>query len=686
MNAGRARILAGGLWVLSIGITVVTLAFVWMNRSLEGDGPFIAVAVLFILAYVTTGAAIVSRLPKNPIGWLFIAVGLGFLLGGLADEWVRYAAITNRGQIGGETFFVWLSGWVSILAACIPLIFILFPDGHPPTRRWRPVVVLLAGGIVLGLLLGMFTPGPAEFTSGSITITLQKPVALAFLDGSVGNILAVISVVAITVGAFAAIASLVLRWRRAVGDERQQIRWVATAAGFAGMSGLAVLATSLSSGGEPTTANNIAFFALLISAGLGVPLATGVAVLRYRLYDLGLVVKKTLVFAVVATMLTALYGILVFIVPLLVLGVGSGSGFSPWQYLVTIVIALSFAPVRRRARKLADRIVYGGRATPYEVLSDFSERLAESYSTDDVLPRMRASPGGHVGRRHGERAAGRARLGPSTTGDRSPRTRFRSPATVSQLPADLALEVRHQGSLLGALSVTMHANDPMNTAKERLVRDLAAQAGLVLRNVRLIEALRDSRRRLVAAQDQERRKLERNIHDGAQQQLVALQVKQRLAEQLLDRDPAKARDLLGQLQTETAAALDDLRDLARGVYPLLLADRGLAAALEGQPARRPCRRRWLRTGSGGIRRTWKRRSTSRASRRSRTSGSTPGRPTSSVSLSQTNGELRFTVVDDGRGFDPATPEAAPDSKGWPTASTPSVGPSRSKAEPGGARR
>src|SRR5213078_2746192 len=116
----------------------------------------------------------------------------------------------------------------------------------------------------------------------------------------------------------------------------------------------------------------------------------------------------------------------------------------------------------------------------------------------------------------------------------------------------------------------------------KLVRDLAAQAGPVLRNVRLIEDLRASRQRLVAAQDEERRKIERNLHDGAQQQLVALQVKLRLAEQLATREPAQATALFTDLQTQTADALEQLRDLAHGIYPPLLADKGLAAALEAQ--------------------------------------------------------------------------------------------------------
>jgi signal transduction histidine kinase len=128
----------------------------------------------------------------------------------------------------------------------------------------------------------------------------------------------------------------------------------------------------------------------------------------------------------------------------------------------------------------------------------------------------------------------------------------------------------------------MPANEPLGPAQRKLLEDVAAQTGLVLRNVGLLEDLRASRRRLVAAQDEERRRLERNIHDGAQQQLVALSVQLRLVEQLVDRDATKAHEMLQQLQRTTSDALEDLRDLARGIYPPLLADQGLPAALEAQ--------------------------------------------------------------------------------------------------------
>ena len=147
---------------------------------------------------------------------------------------------------------------------------------------------------------------------------------------------------------------------------------------------------------------------------------------------------------------------------------------------------------------------------------------------------------------------------------------------------EMAFPVRHGGKLLGAISVVTRPGEPLGPDRERLVADVAAQNGLVLRTVRFIEARREAGRRIVPPQAARAKVLERNIHDGAQQQLVALSVKQRLAESLIERDPAKARALLAEIQTATQDALEDLRDLARGIYPPLLADQGLVAALSAQ--------------------------------------------------------------------------------------------------------
>jgi signal transduction histidine kinase len=206
------------------------------------------------------------------------------------------------------------------------------------------------------------------------------------------------------------------------------------------------------------------------------------------------------------------------------------------------------------------------------VLSEFSGRVGDAYAADDVLPRMAQVLGAGTG---AEAAVVWLWVGGELR-----------PAAVWPDGADAEpgehVEVRHRGETLGELSIRMPANDATTPAKQKLVEDLASQAGLVLRNGRLIEELRASRQRLVAAQDEERRRIERNIHDGAQQQLVALAVKQRLVASVVGRDDDRARAMLEALQSDTNQALEDLRDLARGIYPPLLADRGLVVALEAQ--------------------------------------------------------------------------------------------------------
>ncbi len=342
-----------------------------------------------------------------------------------------------------------------------------------------------------------------------------------------------------------------------------------------------VLLTNIGLGpNEHRPINDLAFLLFLISLGIAMPAACAVAILKYRLYDLDLVVKKTVLYVTVAALL-----LLVFLAVAVTAGGLIGRSRTA-AVIAAATIGVLFWPALRIARRIADRIVYGGRATPYEVLSNFGERMSDTYSTDDVLPRtaqlLAAATGATratVWLRVGRQIRPAARW-PDEDMARPPLAL--QDGELPQLPADHAEQVRDHGELLGALAVDMPASDPIGPTRQRLMRDLAAQAGLVLRNVRLIEELRDSRRRIVGAQDEERRRLERNIHDGAQQQLVALSVQLKLLEQQVERDPQGARALATRLQSATTSALEDLRDLARGIYPPLLADKGLAAALEAQ--------------------------------------------------------------------------------------------------------
>jgi signal transduction histidine kinase len=381
--------------------------------------------------------------------------------------------------------------------------------------------------------------------------------------------------------------------------------------------------------------------------------ALGIAVLRYRLYDLDVVVKKTLVAGTLALLVILVYGTVIGLYGFFAAeGESSGSVF-----VIALLLGLAFRPVARFARRVADRLVYGRRATPYEVLTEFSERVGDAYATEDVLGRMAQILGQGTG-------AGSSRVWLRLGAELRPVATWPSDApdarsvrvssdALPDLGGETAAEVRDAGELLGALSVLMPPSDPMNPSKERLLRDLASQAGLVLRNVRLVEELRAAQRRLVTAQDAERRRLERNIHDGAQQQLVSLSVKARLARGLTEREPDKASEMLTQIETEVQTALEDLRDLARGIYPPLLADKGLGAALEAQARRSPVPVTIESEGVGRYPQEVEAAVYFSCLEALQNVAKYAEASAARITLQQANGHLTFEVTDDGRGFDPA---------------------------------
>jgi signal transduction histidine kinase len=399
---------------------------------------------------------------------------------------------------------------------------------------------------------------------------------------------------------------------------------------------------------------------IVMGFGVAIPVSCGIAILKHGLFEIDVVISKTVIYGVLAAFFTAVY-------VAVVVGVGTAIGSTRNPFLTVAaaaVIALAFNPVRDRAKRFSNRIVYGERASPYEVLSEFAERMAGTYSLEDVLPRMATILGEGTG---ASRARVWLRIGdelrPEASWGEEAETGEPLPVSDGDLPpiagTSRVVAVRHHGDLLGALSVTKPQNEPLTVGEGKLVDDLAAQAGLVLRNVRLteelrgnLEELRASRQRIVAAQDQERRRLERNIHDGAQQQLVALTVRLRLAGLMAEKDPAKTKAMLDELQSEATGALENIRDLARGIYPPLLADQGLVAALSSQGRKAPVP---VTIDADGVGRYSEEAEAAvyfcclealqNVAKYARADGVV-------VRLSEQHGSLTFEVVDDGVGFDP----------------------------------
>ncbi|MGH2680979.1 MAG: sensor histidine kinase [Actinomycetota bacterium] len=651
------RRLPWAIWAVVMLMLALTAWLSALSGSWGRDGAFLAVALMMIVGYTTIGALIWSRTEGNPIGWLLMLVGLGFLLGGLTDEYLQLVFVHGWDRTPLADVSGWLTNWVFFLvAAPIPWVLLLFPSGTLPSRRWRPLAITIAVVSAILIVASIVNPGPID-VDPTVERPPLNPTGIPALEDVLPLVFAIGGFGLLGLG-FLCVVALVLRYRRSAGEERQQMRWFVAAVTLAAPILIGAIVSSIGLGeNETRPLSEIFFLAFFTVVAIGLPGACAVAILRYRLYDLDVVVKKTVVFAVLVALLMAIGGGVALLVGI---GVVPSLYDAPPMLLVAgAVLGLLVVPLYRLSTRLADRLVFGGRSTPYQVLTEFSGRVGETYSSEDVLPRM----GQLVGEATRARASrvwlrvGRELHEAVTWPREAPGRRILETGSdrLPDLPGEEAFEVRHQGELLGALSVEPAPSDPMTPAKRRIVQDLASQAGFVLRNVRLIEELRASRQRLVAAQDQERRRLERNIHDGAQQQLVALTVKLRLLEQVAEREPAKAAHIAAQLQVETAEALDDLRDLARGIYPPLLADQGLPAALVAQARKSPVPVEVDADGVGRFPQEVEAAVYFSCLEALQNVAKYAGASRIEISVaSHDDGHLSFAVLDDGVGFDPST--------------------------------
>ena len=636
-----------GVAIAGVGYLAVVAGAVLAVPAVSEVGFTGIVATDLVLgaSFTTIGLLVTRRRSENRIGWLFLAIGV---IEALTAALNHYAIVGLAGRIDlpGATWAGWLGFWTVSLVVpggLFLLLLVVFPTGRPASWRWA---WLAGAGLLFSALFALseiLLLPRMEVTTG---IEIDNPTNVG--SSEIPDRVWIFGMLFLVGG----VISLVARYRRADGEERQQLRWFVFAV-VIGIGSLVALTIVYFAVGAPEPEPGwfvvAATTITLVGIAIGVPLACGIAVLRYRLWDLDVVIRKAVVVALVTTLISAMYVAIVG-------GIGALVGSrldSTVAFAAAAVLAIAFQPIRRRAGHLADRMVYGRRATPYEVLSDFSGRVGGAYADDDVLPRMAEILGEGTGAGAATvwlRLGAELRPAASWPRDRELEAVAVKGTTIPDL-GEPSFDVEHRGELLGALSVSLPANDPMDPTKDRLVRDLASQAGLVLRNVRLIEELRASRQRLVAAQDDERRKIERNLHDGAQQQLVALQVQLRLMEQQVGRNTELELQLLRGLQEAAGAALDDLRDLARGIYPPLLADQGLTAALEAHTRRLAIEVTLETDGIGRYPREVESAMYFCALEALNNVSKYADATSVTISLSEEDGGLGFRIRDDGRGFD-----------------------------------
>jgi signal transduction histidine kinase len=552
-----ARI-AWSLWMLSVLLTGAVVLFYILSISipLEGrDRPppeFLPALLVAFLAFSTVGALIASRRPENSVGWIFCGLGV-FLAGGFAAKfYADYALIVRPGSLpGGEVSVLGLSWTAPLLIAAPTFVLLLFPDGRLPSRRWRPVTWLAAGGATISILGSVFRSGVPDGDYPMVT----NPVGIG---GSVPGLMSAVGTSFAATAFLLSVISMILRFRHSRGKERQQIKWIAYAGGvmiFAFAAGETIPGPEL-------------FDDLMWAAGfiglIGLPVAAGIAILRHDLYDIDLVVNRTLVYGVLTVCVAGVY--------VLVVGYLGTVFRADNDLLISLVaagvVAVLFAPLRDRLQRAVNRLMYGERDDPYAVLSRLGQRLEATLEPGAVLPAV------------AETVATALKL-PYAAIELKERDGFALVTSHgSPTGSPVAVPLVHQHETVGRLLLVPRAGEEgFSPADRRLIEDLARQVATAAHAVRLTSDLQRARERLVTAREEERRRLRRDLHDGLGPQLSSQTLTIDAVRELMRQDPDAAEALLLDLKAQSRDAVADVRRLVYALRPPALDDLGLVGAL-----------------------------------------------------------------------------------------------------------
>jgi two-component system, NarL family, sensor kinase len=524
--------------------------------------PFMVAA----LSAATVGAVLASRRPRHPVGWLLLALGLSVIAIGFTAAYATYGlpAYGPPAWPGSLPAAHYALAYQSVgmvpLAVCLGFVLLLTPTGSLPSPHWRWWARVTAAAPVIALatlVLLPFEPEPFESTPNPLAISvLEGP--LRFLN----RLTWVIGGLAVLVAA----GSLVVRFRCARGVERQQLRWVVFAGMLTGMTMLATVATILVMVAGIATPPPI-LLGWLVAVGVALlPAAIGVAILRYRLYDLDYLISRTVVYGLLTAGGIAVYvGVVNLAERLLREGVGLGGSL-----VATAVIAVSFAPARDRLQRWVDRRLYGERHDPVQAMARLGERL-------------RDAPGGAPG---GDVLAGVLQAVCEALRLPSASLRVAGVAVASfgrPSRASESIPLEHEGQQVGALVVGLRAGEPaLGVADRQVLEVLAAPVAVALHAVLLSQELQRSRERLVAAREEERRRLRRDLHDGLGPILTAVTLKADAARSVLATAPDRADGLLAELRGDAKQAIGDLRRVIYDLRPAALDELGLLGALSEQ--------------------------------------------------------------------------------------------------------
>jgi two-component system NarL family sensor kinase len=498
------------------------------------------------IGFSVVGALVVSRQPRHRLGWLFLAVGLACALTLFLFGYAYVGLETKPGSLPGALVVGWVSSWIWALtfAPAFTLGILLFPDGRLPSRRWRWAAAVPVAGIAVDIAGTAFAPGRFDgFPSHDNPVGFRGAAPAMSALQTIGWPL-------VTAGMVLGVASQVARWRRAEPGTlaRRQITLLALAAGT-------VTVMVLMPGGGNDAGSYVVGFALMLL----VPAAVGTAIVRHRLYDIDVTLNRSLVYAALTACVLVAYAAVVGVA-----GQVAGADSAPAAGVAAALAAVALLPMRGRLQRGIDRLMYGEGGDPYRAVTGLADRLTavaapgEALQTvvDTIRSALRAS---YVAVEIDGRTA--------------------AAAGSSEGSAGLVRPIVHQGVTLGDLVVAGRSGRGLDARERSLVDELVRHAAPALLAARLTDDLQDSRQRLVAAREDDRRRLRRDLHDGLGPTLAGVALGIDVAIARLDVDPDEARALLKEVKDETNATVDEVRRIAYALRPPALDELGLTGAV-----------------------------------------------------------------------------------------------------------
>lgn len=503
------------------------------------------------LSFSVVGAVVVARHPGSRVGWMFCATGLLHGLWDVSD----YAAAALAAPSGLVVSLEWVSSWLFIPAFTLPALALLrIPDDRLPSPGWG---WLWRGGLV-AMVVGIAT----SMTAPLIGDTASPPETWLEILLAAG---ATISDAALPVLLLGGTASLLVRYRHAERPGRQQLKWLL-------ISVLAVLAAMVVSGllAELGMEHAVVHAFLNAVTVVALPLGAGLGILRYGLFEVDLVLNRTIVYALASALLAVLY----------VVGVGLfGVQFEQSTGLLATLVVTSFVavvihPLRDRVQAGVDRLMFGERRNPYAVVTRLGEQLEHNRSGDDVLPDVAT-------------AVAKALRLPYVSIELREGGDVRPPAVHgTATPHVLKVPLVHAGEQIGALIIGQRSRTEAFTHAERqLFANLARQLGVATQAVRLRRELQDANRQLVAAREEERRRIRRDLHDGLGPSLAGVALSLRAARAAVAADPSRTEELLDSSHHQLSELIAEVRRLVYELRPPTLDELGLVEAVREQAMR-----------------------------------------------------------------------------------------------------